>query len=71
MGLSDTTFSVCCVLLAVQFYMVNYMLQNVQTIANFFVIIDVMILRSVVTQATTSFDMKILLILYVSIYRVI
>lgn len=51
--------------------MVNYMLQNVQTIANFFVIIDVMILRSVVTQATTSFDMKILLILYVSIYRVI
>jgi len=54
MGLSDTTFSVCCVLLAVQFYMVNYMLQNVQTIANFFVIIDVMILQSVVTQATTS-----------------
>lgn len=51
--------------------MVNYMLQNVQTIANFFVIIDVMILQSVVTQATTSFDMKILLILYVSIYRVI
>lgn len=51
--------------------MVNYMLQNVQTIANFFVIIDVMILRSVVTQATTSFDMKILLILYVSIYQVI